>query len=85
MVSIRCDRRVPLPLAKHLRRPILRALSRLPDPSCDVYIYAVGPADELMVRVTLGQAVIPILFHSGELEAGRVYAVVKGALARAEF
>jgi hypothetical protein len=84
MISIRCESSVPGELAEHLRGPIERAVSDAAS-LCDVFIYRVSPARDLMVRLTVGQSVLPILFRPSELEPNRVFATVKGALANATF
>ena len=84
MVSIRFESGVAGELVERLRLPIERATESCPA-ACDVFVYAVSPAPSVMVRVTVGQAVLPLLFHEHELEPNRVLAALKGALATAQY
>ena len=73
-----------MPASLATRRPIEHATESCPA-ACDVFVYAVSPTPSVMVRVTVGQAVLPLLFHVHELEPNRVLAVLKGALATAQY
>jgi hypothetical protein len=53
---------------------------------CEAYVYRVGPGTlanprELMIRVSAGATVVPLLFHTDDLPAERVFATVRGVLA----
>jgi len=84
MTSIRCERAIPGALAKSLRDPIERAAQAC-GAMCSVFIYPVSRQGEVMLRVSVGQAVLPLLFRSDQLQPERVFAFVKGALASARY
>jgi len=84
MLSLRFEPSLPADLAVQLRDPIERAAG---DWSgwCEAFVYAVGPAHEVIVRLTYGQAVLPLLLRGRDLEPERVFATVKGALGHGDF
>ena len=84
MTSIRCERAIPGGLARSLRDPIERAAEAC-GAICDVFVYPVIGQGEVVLRVSVGQAVLPLLFRSDQLQPERVYASLKGALASARF
>lgn len=83
LASIRFEKGVSTELADRLRPPIEQATHSCAA-VCDVFVYPVT-AHAVMVRVTVGQAVLPLLFHEDELDASRVLAALKGALANAQY
>ena len=85
MLILTSDGTLPLELLDGLRDQLERAAEVWPG-LCEAYIYRVGPGPranprELMIRVSAGAAVVPLLFHTDDLPAGRVFATVKGVLA----
>jgi hypothetical protein len=82
--SIRFECSVTEELADRLRLPIEQATETCAA-ACDVFVYSVSPAPSVMVRVTVGQAVLPLLLHEHDLEPNRVLAALKGALASAQY
>jgi hypothetical protein len=85
VLVLRSDGTLPLELLDGLRDQLDRAAEVWPG-LCEAYVYRVGPGTlanprELMIRVSAGATVVPLLFHTDDLPAERVFATVRGVLA----
>lgn len=85
MLVFRSDGTLPSELVEGLREQLERASASWPG-LCEAYAYRMRPGSatrELVVRLTAGQTVVPLLFRPDDLPAGRVFATVRGVLAQA--
>lgn len=81
---IRFEPSISEEVASRLRLLIERATCGC-STACDVFVYPVSPARSVMVRLTVGDAVLPLLLYDHDQEPDRIVAAFKGALATARY
>jgi hypothetical protein len=86
VLVLRSDGTLPVVLMDGLRDELGQASTVWPG-LCDVYVYSVGRGSgarpELIVRVSVGETVVPLLFRESDVPSGRLAATVRGVLKEA--